>query len=214
MRRRPRKQGHGFFRQFFLSVAPDVVHLLFVQGNLSLDAMRSFAHWSSTGDIEELHAMREAARQAYEARRTLLSALRSALATPIDQEDLYILSERCDRVVRACRDLVAEADALGWAPDEHAAGMAGHLLGAMEHLVGGFSDLRRNPDQAGAAADRATAETREVVRAYRQAMRSLLATHDIDVAFTGREMYRSYARAADLTTAVADRLWYAVIAEA
>jgi uncharacterized protein Yka (UPF0111/DUF47 family) len=195
-------------------VAPDVVHLLATQGERSLEAMHAFVAWSSTGSPEALDSIRSLDQAAYDARRSLLAALRSALATPVDQEDLYVLSERCDRVVKACKNLAAEADSLAWQPDSYAATMAGCLAEAMGHLLEGFRNLAKDPDLAGSCADRAGSKAHEVVRVYREAMRAILGTGDLDRAFTGREIYRSYARAAELVTAVGDRLWYAVIAEA
>ena len=169
-------------------------------------------------------------READGARRALLEALRGALATPIDQEDLYLLSERCDRVVNALRDIAAEADELGWRPDSFAESMASHVHAGMGHLVEGFGALHKGHGEAGVAADRATAEGRAVAYVYRDALRALLGPQPLggtgsppggpflDVVtgrelLTSRELYRSYARLGELVVAVADRLWYAVLAE-
>jgi hypothetical protein len=202
---------HGL-RRFFGGVAPDVVGLLVAQGQVSLAATGAFLEWSKgSGSATALTVIEH---DADEARRTLLAALRGALATPIDQEDLYILSERCDRVVNAVRDIAAEAETLGWKPDRHAALMAGDLHAGMTALVEGFAKLRHDFGQAGVAADQARAQARTVVRRYRDAVAELYRADDLQAAVTGRELYRPYARAADLLEAVADRLWYVVLADA
>jgi uncharacterized protein Yka (UPF0111/DUF47 family) len=210
---RARRWGGRLFHRFFLGLAPDVVGLLIAQGQVSVEATAAFLRWSegTDGDIVALTALERAADAA---RRTLLTALQGALATPIDQEDLYILSERCDRVVNAVRDIAAEGDALGWAPDHHAAEMARRMHAGMEELVTGFGCLRRAPDRAGDAADRSRAAARSVVRSYREAVAALFATEDAREILLGREIYRQYAEAALLLAAVADRLWYVVLAEA
>ncbi|MHB1554086.1 MAG: DUF47 domain-containing protein [Acidimicrobiales bacterium] len=201
---------HGL-RRLFQHVAPDVVGLLVTQGEISAAATSEFLEWSrGSGDAATLTALEH---EADAARRTLLAALRGALATPIDQEDLYILSERCDRVVNAVRDIALEAEALAWKPDQHAARMAEHLHAGMTALVGGFAKLRHDFDQAGMAADQVRAEARTVVRRYRDAIAELYRSNDLQAALVGRELYRPYARAADLLEAVADRLWYVVLAE-
>ena len=207
-----RRQGHGFGR-FFRMVAPDVVGLLVAQGQVSVAATGAFLDWSE-GGAADAAALTALEHDADEARRTLLGALRAALATPIDQEDLYILSERCDRVVNAIRDIAVEADALAWTPDRHAARMAGDLHAGMTVLVGGFAQLRGDFASAGAAADEVRAHARTVVWRYRDAVAEGYRSADLQAAVIGRELYRPYARAADLLEAVADRLWYVVLADA
>lgn len=209
---RARRWGGRLYHRFFFGIAPDVVGLLVAQGRVSVDATAAFLRWSdgTDTDVTELSALERAADGA---RRTLLTALQGALATPIDQEDLYILSERCDRVVNAVRDIAAEGEALGWVPDRHAAEMARSMHAGMEELVTGFGCLRHAPDQAGEAADRSRAAARSVVRSYRNAVASLFSTAEIREILLGRELYRQYAEAALLLAAVADRLWYVVLAE-
>lgn len=204
-------QAHGF-RRFFHAVAPDVVGLLVAQGQVSLTATAAFLEWSEHGGGAST-TLTTIEHDADEARRALLAALREALATPIDQEDLYILSERCDRVVNAVRDIVVEAEALEWKPDRHAARMAGHLHAGMTALVDGFAKLRHDFGGAGVAADEARSQARTVVWRYRDAIAELYRSDDLQAAVVGRELYRPYARAADLLEAVADRLWYVVLAE-
>lgn len=202
----------GGFRRFFRGVAPDVIGLLVAQGQVSVAATGAFLEWSQGASVD-VDILRSLEHDADEARRTLLSALRGALATPIDQEDLYILSERCDRVVNAIRDIALEAEALAWEPDRHAALMASHLHQGMTALVDGFSELRRDFGVAGVAADQARSQARTVVWRYRDAVAELYRSGDLQAAVIGRELYRPYARAADLLEAVADRLWYVVLAE-
>jgi hypothetical protein len=242
---------------------------------VSVRASAAFLAWSSSGGSEARVGSRPGApgpdelaaleREADGARRSLLEALRGTLATPTDQEDLYLLSERCDRIVNALRDVAAEADALGWRPDSFAEAMASHVHTGMGHLVEGFGALHKGHGEAGVAADRATAEGRAVAFVYRDALRALLgpplrggtgspvggtgsSSDETDLPsggtgspsdgtgspsggagshsggplletatgrglLTSRELYRSYARLGELVVAVADRLWYAVLAE-
>ena len=204
-------QDRGFGR-FFRAVTPDVVGLLVAQGQISVAATEAFLDWSG-GGATSAGVLTVIEQEADEARRSLLGALRSALATPIDQEDLYILSERCDRVVNAVRDIVVEAEALAWEPDRHAALMAGDLHAGMTALVGAFADLRHELSRAGPAADQVRAHARQVAWRYRDAVAELYRSGDLQAAIVGRELYRPYARAAQLLEAVSDRLWYVVLAD-
>lgn len=209
----PASRGRaGLFRRLFATTSPDVLGLLAAQGELSVRAATAFARWSA-GDADAAAEVRRLEHEADDARRALLEALRRALATPIDREDLYILSERCDRVVNASKDVVQLAIAVGFVPDRHCAEMARHLEVAARQLVRGFGALRHAPDEAGAAADQAVRAAHAVTRCYRRALAELLHSPAGAPQLASRELYRSYARIADLAIAVADRLWYAVLAE-
>ena len=197
--------------RIFLALAPDVVGLLVSQGNVSLDALAAFKRWSGDARPEDAQRLHDLEHDADAARVAVVSALRVALATPIDQEDLYVLSERCDHVVNAVKNIVSEAESLAWSPDAHASEMAEALHAGMAELVNGFADLTRAPDRAGETADRAVKHVRDVEHAYREAMGELATVADLREAFTAREFYRSYARAAETLNGVADRLWYAVL---
>ena len=137
-------------------------------------------------------------------------------------------SERCDRVVNAVEDIAVEdiavediavediaveAEALAWKPDRHAALMARHLHDGMTALVDGFTKLRHDFDEAGVAADQARVQARTVVGRYRDAIAEIYRSDDLQPAVIARELYRPYARAADRLEAVADRLWYVVLAD-
>ena len=199
------------WRRFVLSAAPDVVGMLVAQGRVSLGALVTFEAWSSTADASKAESVRALEHEADEARRVLVGALRTALATPVDQEDLYVLSERCDRIVNAVKNLVGEAEALDWTPDAPAVEMSSALRAGMEAIVDGFAHLADDPDRAGAAADAAIGHARAVEHTYRSAMAGLKSEADLRAVFTSRELYRSYGRTANLVAAVADRLWYAVL---
>ncbi len=200
-------------RRVLFSVAPDVLGLLVAQGEVSVVAMDAFERWSQGGSVDAAAEVHRLEHDADDARRALLAALRSALVTPIDQEDLYVLSERCDRVVNQAKSITNTAAALSWTPDHHGLEMAAHLHTAMARTVEGFGALLSAPDSAGAAADAVVGEARAVEHGYRVALAELLREDDPVEALRARELYGAYARGAELAVAVADRLWYAVLAE-
>jgi uncharacterized protein Yka (UPF0111/DUF47 family) len=186
--------------------------LLIAQGTVSVAALDSFSRWSQTGEHQLAEEVRMLEHEADDARRDLLRALRDALATPIDQEDLYVLSKGCDRVVNAAKNLVRQAEAVAWLPDKPAGEMGVELFHGIQHLVRGFGLLSDDPDGVGEAADAAVKSVRGIEHTYRSAMAAILVEMDLKAVFTTREMYGAYVRAADDLADVADRLWYAVLA--
>lgn len=201
-----------WWKRMFIPATPEVMVLLSDQGSVSVQALTAFSRWSGGGGAEAAEQVRELEHKADDVRKGLLATLRSVLVTPIDQEDIYVLSERCDRVVNAAKNIVREAEVLEWEPDEHAAFMGEHLSKGVSHLGRAFEVLGMDRDAAGQSADKAIRSVRSVEYGYRQAMASLRDAEDIKNIFVCREMYRSYARAADLVSGVSDRLWYVVLA--
>lgn len=185
--------------------------LLLAQGRLSATGLEAFDAWSHGGGEQAVAAVRSAQHEAYSARRELLAALQAALSTPVDQEDLYGLSERVDRVLKHARDAVREAEVLGWAPDQHAASMGERLAEGMRALLAGLELLVEDPEQAGLRADAASDAVRHVERDYREAMAELVKVDDLRAVLAAQDLYRRYLVVAEAVVGVADRLWYVVL---
>jgi len=200
--------------RLFLPTVPDVIGLLVVQGQHSVVGMDAFARWSTAGGSEEAQLVRTAQHEAYDARRYLLTELQAALSSPIGQEDLYVLSERVDRVLNQARNVVREAEVLGWSPDACAATMGTRLAEGMRALVEGFGLLVKDAEAAGRRADEASGAVHHIEGDYRRAMGQLLQREDLRAVLATQDLYRRYLQVAEATIGVADRLWYAVLRSA
>lgn len=212
-RRRLRWNVRGWAERLSLASGTDVMALLITQGEVSVEALVAFEAWSGGADAHQARRVRNLEHAADEARRALVVVLKTTLATPIGQEDLFVLSERCDRVVNRVKNIVGEAEALNWSPDAHALHMARELHSGMSCILDGFRALTARGDEAADAAVAAIRCVRRVEHVYRHAMADLAGRPDLREVFTGREIYRSYGRAAEALEALSDRLWYAVLAE-
>jgi uncharacterized protein Yka (UPF0111/DUF47 family) len=212
-RRGSRWSWPGWVERLSLSSGPDVMALLIAQCDVSIKAMDAFERWSKGVGGDSAKQVADLEHAADDARHALVAALRASLATPVGQEDLFVLSERCDRVVNRAKNIVAEAELLSWLPDVHAAKMAEELRSGMVSVLRGFQALTTQGDETAHAALSATHCVRAVEHEYRTAMAELQLRSDLPVVFNAREMYRLYSRAAEALEALADRLWYAVLAE-
>jgi uncharacterized protein Yka (UPF0111/DUF47 family) len=190
---------------------PDVLALLTSQGEHTAAGLDAFDAWSRGGGHEAATALRDARHAAYHARRDLVEALQAALSTPVDQEDLYVLSERVDRVLNEARNALREAEVLNWTPDAHAGLMAVQLANGTRALVAGFKLLHKDPEAAGRQSDAASDAVHHVERDYREAMAELLDLEDLRAVLAAQDLYRRYIRVAEAIVAVADRLWYIVL---
>jgi uncharacterized protein len=197
---------------WFLPESPDVLGTLRTQAKVTSEGITAFAGWAH-GDAEQESTVRAAEHEADRVRRQLQTQVRQAFSTPVDQEDLYSLSELLDGVMNAAKNIVREADVLGIAPDPPLAAMADGLVAGLDHLRVAFDHLTGDGDVATEQADAALAAERRMEKAYRQAMRDLLTAEDLLLVVARRELYRRALEAGERMAAVAERVWYAVVKE-
>lgn len=198
---------------WFLPETPDVLGTLSSQVEVTVGGIAAFAAWAH-GDPEREADVRAAEHEADRVRRQLQVQLRRAFSTPVDQEDLYELSELLDGVMNAAKNIVREAEVLAVPPDAHLAAMVDEMVHGMDHLRTALAHLTGDGDVATEQADEALATERRMEKAYRQAMSELLTLEDLRRAMALRELYRRVLSAGEGMAAVAERIWYAVVKEA
>ena len=125
---------------WFLPETPDVLGTLATQADVTVRGLTAFAAWAG-GAADQGPVVRATEHEADGIRRTLQAQLRQAFSTPIDQEDLYSLSELLDDVLNAAKNIVREAEVLAVEPDERAAELAADLLEGMTHIRAAFAQL-------------------------------------------------------------------------
>jgi uncharacterized protein len=204
-------------RNWFLPANPDVLDMLRRQAAITCEGMAALVGWAN-GEPDAAQQVRELEHQADLAKRELRLALTNAFITPIDAEDLYVMSERLDAVLNGAKDTVREAEVMGMKPDEAVVAMATLLAEGATHLATSFERL--DPDRhgkvgAGAteAADAAVKSQRRLERAYREAASALLAVDDLREVMGRRELYRRLSRVSEILIEAADRVWYATVKE-
>jgi uncharacterized protein Yka (UPF0111/DUF47 family) len=200
-------------KHWFLPQNPDVLQTLAQQAEITLTGAMAFAAWAD-GDAEQEAHVRRCEHEADEARRALSMQLRRAFSTPVDQEDLFTLSERLDAVLNGLKNIVREADSCALAPDRPVAAMAEEVVTGVRHLLTAMTHLDKDPDLATSEADAAVTSERRMEKIYRNAMRDLLAMDDLREVVARRELYRRTLEIGERLARVADRVWYAVVKEA
>jgi hypothetical protein len=200
-------------KHWFLPQNPDVLQTLRAQADITVAGAIAFASWAS-GDLAQEAQVRECEHQADEVRRQLSLQLRQAFSTPVDQEDLFTLSERLDAVLNGLKNVVREADSYALEPDAAIAAMAGEIATGVQHLRTAMEHLDKDGDVATREADAAVSAERRMEKIYRDAMRGLLAVDDLREVVTRGEFYRRTLDIGQRLTRVADRVWYAVVKEA
>jgi len=201
--------------RWFLPETPDVVGMLCRQVETTHEGLVVFAAWAR-GDTAQVDRLRELEHQADDEKRELWRVLRTAFVTPLDAEDLFVLSAGIDELLNGAKDTTREAEVMSIAPDAALAEMADLLVQGVEHLRDAFTALNetKRDEVATAAADQAVKCVRLVERVYRRAMPLLFEHADLKEALGRRELYWRLVAVSEHMRTIAERVWYAVVKEA
>ena len=204
-------------RSWFLPESPDVLGMLRRQAAVTVEGMEALVAWASS-EPEAAQRIRDCEHRADDTKRRLRRALTVAFMTPLDAEDLYVMSGRLDAVLNGAKDAVREADVMAVPPDEAVAAMAALMADGVRHLAEAFErldpDTRRKDDASATdAADAAVKTQRQLERVYRQAASALLEVDDLREVMGRRELYRRVSRISETLIEAADRVWYATVKE-
>jgi uncharacterized protein Yka (UPF0111/DUF47 family) len=205
--------------RWFLPETPDVLGMLCRQARVTSEGMEALLAWAN-GEPAAANRLRDCEHRADEVKRELRRALTVAFTTPVDAEDLYVMSERLDAVLNGAKDAARESEVMAIPPDEALAAMAVPLDEGVRHLIEAFERLdrdRRRKAKAGVsptdAADAAVKAQRRLERVYREAASALLNVEDLREVAGKRELYRRFSRISETLIEVADRVWYATVKE-
>ena len=199
---------------WFLPEMPDLLGMLHAQFQATGDGMRDLAHWADTGgDPAAALAVRAAEHLSDDRKLDLRRALRTAFSTPVDSEDLYMISERLENVMNEAKDTVREAELMDVAPDRSAAALAALVTQGVDHLDVAVAHLLDDPDRATTEADAARKCQRRMEKIYRAAMSDLQDDEDLRSVTGRRELYRRLLRIGEHMVSVSERVWYAVVKE-
>jgi uncharacterized protein Yka (UPF0111/DUF47 family) len=206
-------------RSWFLPQTPDVLGILCQQATVTSEGMGALLAWAN-GEPAAANRLRDCEHRADEVKRELRRALTVAFTTPVDAEDLYVMSERLDAVLNGAKDAARESEVMAIPPDEAVAAMAALLAEGVRRLIEAFERLdkgrrRKAKDGVSAtdAADAAVKAQRRLERVYREAASALLNVEDLREVAGKRELYRRFSRISETLIEAADRVWYATVKE-
>ena len=197
-------------RPWFLPEGPDVLTRLRTQVAIAIEGLDALARWAR-GDSEAGAAVTDAAHRGDTAKRELLVALRAAIVTPLEPEDVFALSRSIDHIVRAAHEVVVESQVLASPPGDEVAEMATLIGKAMRHIDEAIAQLGPDAEAATKAADAALGAERLVAHLYYHGMASLLEVEDMRERISRRELYRRCARIGEGVVDVAERIQYAIV---
>ena len=200
---------HG---RWFLPESPDVVGLLRQQIAVTVEGMDAFAAWAA-GDVAAADTVREREHRADTAKRELRLALQAAFVTPLEPEDIFVLSRGVDWLLNHAKDTINESEDMACPPDDALAQMTALLAQALRHIDEAIGRLGIKDGDATEPAGAAIKAERNLERAYRAGMAALLESDDLRDVTARRELYRRISRMGEGAVDVAERVVYVVVRE-
>ncbi len=193
------------------------VGLLIEQTQITVEGLRLLEKWLSKSELKEkaIDQMRVKEIEADEVRRILIDELHYTFITPLDREDIFMISLYIDDIMDYCYTTVEEMQLLEIEADEHLIHMVKLTREATEELEMAFHRLFANPRVAGDHARRAKKIENEVEHLYRVAIGELFTKakdfSPLMVMLRQREVYRHVSNMADQADRAADILGMVVM---
>jgi uncharacterized protein len=199
-------------KRWFLPEMPDVIGMLGRQLDLTGEGVDALVEWAR-GDESKAVVIRSLEHRADEHKREVERALTTAFTTPLEPEDLYMLSRGIDWILNLSKDLVRESEVMQCPPDPPLAAMCERLAEAVHDLADAVHLLGQRSGVATEKANEAIRAQRQLEKVYRDAMAALLDVDDLREVMSRRELYRRVSRIGEVVIDVAERVWYAVVKE-
>ena len=168
------------------------VDLLRRQASIGATAARRLAEaqHNGTGPADLRASLVELEQQGDDVRTELLRELASALTTPIDGADLYLLSGSLDDVLDNLRDFAIEMDVYGAAADERFVAPLEALREGLEELAGAIGRLADEVTEVAGPA-RAAKKANDARAAFHEGMGELLRGDEVTMrTLRDRELLR------------------------
>ena len=184
-------------RTWFLPATLDVIGLLRAQAAVTIEGIGALVEWAG-GDDSGAERVREREHAADDRKRELFAALTESFTTPVDAEDLYMMSKHLDDVMNGAKDAVRECEVMALRPDEHVEKMAASILEGVRHVDDAFRLLRPDDGDDGSKTEAADAA---------------IELDDLREVMGRRELYRRFSRIGDSVIEAAERVWYSTLKE-
>jgi len=193
------------------------VDMLIEQTQITVEGLLLLEKWLGKSELKDksIDQMRAKEVEADEVRRILIDELHNTFITPLDREDIFMLSLYVDDILDYCYTTVEEMQLLEIEVDEHLMDMVKLTREATQELEMAFNTIFSNPRVAGEHGRRAKKIENEVEHLYRVAIGDLFTKakdfKPLMEMLRRREVYRHVSNMADQADRAADILGMVVM---
>jgi predicted phosphate transport protein (TIGR00153 family) len=193
------------------------VNMLIEQAQITVEGLMLLEKWLGKSELKDkaIDQMRAKEVEADEVRRILIDELHNTFITPLDREDIFMLSLYVDDILDYCYTTVEEMQLLEIDADEYLMEMVKLTREATQELEMAFNTIFTNPRVAGEHGRRAKKIENEVEHLYRVAISDLFTKakdfKPLMEMLRRREVYRHVSNMADQADHAADILGMVVM---
>jgi predicted phosphate transport protein (TIGR00153 family) len=193
------------------------VSKLIEQTQITVEGLMLLEKWLSKSELKDkaIDQMRAKEIEADEVRRILIDELHNTFITPLDREDIFMISLYVDDILDYCYTTVEEMQLLQIDADEYLMDMVKLTREATQELKMAFNTIFSNPRVSGEHSRRAKKIENEVEHLYRVAISDLFTKakdfKPLMEMLRRREVYRHVSNMADQADRAADILGMVVM---
>jgi predicted phosphate transport protein (TIGR00153 family) len=191
----------SWLTSFFKPRQDNFMKLLIEQADYSVKGLEALRVYATNGDTASADAVQRYEKEADEVRRILVDELNRTFVTPMDREDISMLSRAIDDILDYAYSTVGEMQVLHVTPTLYLQRMVSLLCEAANEVHMAMLRLKDHPGVATDHAQRAKALENRVEGVYREAIAALFegpadCEHIVEM-LKLREIYRHLSNAAD-----------------
>ncbi|MCM2277915.1 MAG: DUF47 family protein [Oligoflexia bacterium] len=191
----------SWFQDFLTPRQDNFMKYLQQQAQLGVEGLEGLAAYMKSPTPENEARVNRAEKEADEVRRILIDDLNRTFVTPIDREDIFMLSRTVDDILDYAHSTVEEMMELKVEPNEFLISMAQLLLDASKEILLALQRLENHPNVASEHARQAKRIENSIEKAYRKAIAELFSgpaePREIVKMLKLREIYRHVSNAGD-----------------
>jgi predicted phosphate transport protein (TIGR00153 family) len=191
----------NWIKDFFKPRQDNFVRLLIQQAEWTVDGMEALERYMKKRSEKHAEHVKVAEKEADEVRRILIDELNRTFVTPIDREDIFVLSRAIDDILDYAYTTIGEMEILKVEPNDYLQRITSLLGDAAREILMAMQRLEDHPNVANDHAVRAKALENRVEQVYREAVADLFnqpqdIEHVVEM-LKLREIYRHLSNAAD-----------------
>lgn len=203
----------GVWRRLF-PVSTDFYAILLGHARAVHEGILALRRYMETGSIDDATLLRAKEKEADEYRRKLRSEVMNAFSTPVDREDLFVLSRRLDEIINYAKHTLRDMQILKIRAAPTLVEMSDVLVEGTQHILDAIRLLPKRDEACHHHARAAKNCENDITKLYPRSLTELFDLEDLREVMKQREVLSLLNTTADRLDEAADAILHIVVKEA